>query len=373
MPTYRRHLQRPAESFTDYRARRLERLTATVLRRRIIYLDVNYWIDLLAADAGQPRGPEHAELLELLRKGVGSGQLVCPVSMTTALEVDRQRDQSSRKATCKLIDELSLGIALISFDEIISSEVAHFFLSALVPDGLRPNRENVWTRTGIMLVSDPPPPPFALTPRQERALQKTLFDSLWKLSLEEGLSQGAASEPAPFYLLARQLTEGSRAHADEVRTFDDAYRSELKGLVEGSEPMIREAVDCLRDLLGGPPTAGSLNPGWTILLLNALAQSSAARKALPTLHILASLHALVRWNRTQTFKANDFPDFHHAASALAYCDLFLTERGLVSMLSRGPSKLIESSNCEAAWAPSEALSKVRNLLAGVRAGSQRRV
>src|SRR6266436_4161094 len=53
-----------------------------------------------------------------------------------------------------------------------------------------------------------------------------------------------------------------------------------------------------------------------------------ARRILRTLHIHASLHASVRWNKSRKLKPNDILDFHHAAAALAYCDAFFTERSV---------------------------------------------
>ena len=61
-----------------------------------------------------------------------------------------------------------------------------------------------------------------------------------------------------------------------------------------------------------------------------LAYSAAtARKphrALPLIQILAGLHAFIRWQRQRTFTFKDFFDLRHAAAAIPYCDVFLTEK-----------------------------------------------
>ena len=67
---------------------------------------------------------------------------------------------------------------------------------------------------------------------------------------------------------------------------------------------------------------------------------------LPTLHVIASCHAAVRWNRGRRFKENDLLDFNHAAAALSYCDAFFTERSLQVLVTKGPLTLDKELSCE---------------------------
>lgn len=61
-----------------------------------------------------------------------------------------------------------------------------------------------------------------------------------------------------------------------------------------------------------------------------LAYSAAAapkpQRALPFIRILAGLHAFIRWQRQRAFTFNDIFDLRHAAAAIPYCDVFLTEK-----------------------------------------------
>lgn len=49
---------------------------------------------------------------------------------------------------------------------------------------------------------------------------------------------------------------------------------------------------------------------------------------MPSVSVPARLHALVRLDQNRRYRKGDFEDFHHAASATGYCDLFLTESSL---------------------------------------------
>lgn len=65
-------------------------------------------------------------------------------------------------------------------------------------------------------------------------------------------------------------------------------------------------------------------------------------------HIQASIHASVRWDKRRQVEPNDIFDFNHAADALPYCDAFFTERSLHSTLSAvhvGLDRLYECKIC----------------------------
>ena len=94
---------------------------------------------------------------------------------------------------------------------------------------------------------------------------------------------------------------------------------------------------------------------------NVLARALTSRKfkhVIPTLHVFTCLHASLRWNKGQRFKANDFNDFAHACSALAYCDVFLTERALKSMVTAKHVALDRVYECEVASEVPEAVQVV---------------
>src|SRR5690606_18732532 len=97
---------------------------------------------------------------------------------------------------------------------------------------------------------------------------------------------------------------------------------------------------------------------WTNILLAALKQEK-FKAILPSLHINTCLHASVRWNKEQQLRANDFADFRHACSALAYCNLFLTERRLKAMLTANHLALDRQYDCKVAATIPDALALLR--------------
>jgi len=68
---------------------------------------------------------------------------------------------------------------------------------------------------------------------------------------------------------------------------------------------------------------------------------------------------LLHLNHLPRLRANDFEDFRHACSALAYCDLFLTERRLMAMVTANHLALDRQYDCKVAAAIPDALALLR--------------
>src|SRR5688500_947044 len=99
LPEHRRH---PEISLSQHRLNRIAELAGVVLPRKRIYLDTRYWLFLRDADLGRPQKPIHVELLDLLRTGVQSGRLICPIGDSTFFEILKQADADTRLATARL-------------------------------------------------------------------------------------------------------------------------------------------------------------------------------------------------------------------------------------------------------------------------------
>ena len=87
-----------------------------------------------------------------------------------------------------------------------------------------------------------------------------------------------------------------------------------------------------------------------------------SRDTLRTMHIMASLHASLRWNKGRKFRGNDLFDFNHAAAALAYCDAFFTERSLRTMVTQEHIALDKLYGCHVATEIDEAIAYLRDLV-----------
>lgn len=348
------HLESPEVSLGEHvQCRQLE-LADELDARLAIYLDLKFWIILRDVLMGKQTRPEEMELLQLLRKLVEEKRAFCPISETTFIELLKQQDLATRRATGELIDELGLGVSLISFEERMELEIASFiYKHGGQKDYVSPERL-VWSKLSYVL-GHTHPYQTGFEPAVELAIQKAFFDRMWHVRMSEMLHLiGDSMHPdMNFDALAQSLNAGNIRHADELRSFNQTYAIELAGGLSLVAPIAAEVVARMGEKATGHsmPRQGdewdAYVREWQGFLMAAFKQDS-VKDALPTIHINTCLHAAVRWNKVQRYEGNDFHDFHHAAAALAYCDVFLTERGLKAMVTASHVALDARYSCQVA-------------------------
>lgn len=321
------------------RQRQIE-LAVDLERKKAVYLDMKFWIILRDVVAGRRAGSGEIQLLRLLRERVSKGQVFCPVSDSTFAELLKQTDPITRKATASLIDELSLGVAIIPFELRVNTELAHFIHTLVSPNDLHPLKHLVWSKLSYVL-EDTHPTWTGLDKETEATLQKGFFNHMWTIPMSEMIDRigdATLSDFSSFERLADVLNVQNAEHTSELRSFEQTYLFEIQG---GIDVFAGVGIDIVGKMFekrsGHPGKLSTLERSarereWKNLLLAAFKQNT-TKDALRTLHMLACMHAFVRWNKQQQLKANDFFDFRHATAALGYCDAFFTERSMRAMIS----------------------------------------
>lgn len=348
------------------RNRQIE-LATNLQGRRSIYLDLKFWIGMRDAQAAGRTPHQYSALLASLRKAVANRRAFCPISDSCFLEVFKQSDADTRQRTATLIDELSLGVTIIPFDLRVGTEIAHLLHTATTPEKVYPLDRLVWTKLSYVLGYHGPS--FAKFDEDTgRAMEKALFDHMWAIPLAEMdrlIGDAALATDADHHeRLARTLNQDIAKHASEMKSFKQVYEHELVGVMS---LYAGRAADILCDMAPpslGPRPAKHTDEYKTIerhcldLLVGAM-NSDQGKATLRTLHIETSIHAAVRWNKGQKFKANDFFDLQHAAAAVGYCDAFFTERSLATLLTRRDLSLDKLYDCAVEFSPEAALQYIR--------------
>ncbi|MHB1667746.1 hypothetical protein [Thiomonas sp.] len=279
----------------------------------------------------------------------------------------KQRDVNTRQATAQLIDELSLGVALIPFDARVIMELQNFIYASGGQRNLPRPQHLVWSKLSYVLGwAHPAQTGFDIA--IELALQKAFFDHMWTIiplaEMVATIGDNMPPDGSRFQSLAAQLNTGNAQHADELRSYQQTYSIEIRGVID---LFADEAADIVREIaelaIRKPlPREGD---EWAAYVrewkafLNSAFKKEEVKDALRTLHINTCLHAAVRWNKGRQLEANDFYDFHHAAAALAYCDMFLTERPLKAMLTAKNIALDKRYSCEVAAGIPDILDMLR--------------
>ena len=123
------HIESPDISLNEHMRRRHYELADALKTRRAYYLDTKYWIIIRDVVAGIRSSDPEIALLNVLRSQVAAGEAFCPISESTFAELFKQRDPVTRKATAELIDELSLDVSLIPFEERVKVELQAYIYS----------------------------------------------------------------------------------------------------------------------------------------------------------------------------------------------------------------------------------------------------
>jgi hypothetical protein len=348
------------------RARQVE-LAKSLRRRGAIYLDIKFWIILRDVVMGLRTAPAEQELLSLLREGVAEGSIFCPISDTTFSELLKKADVESRRLAAALIDELSIGVTLIPYHMRAGTEIAHLLHSARNPNDVHPLEDLVWSKLSyVMGFLHPHGTPF--DPATELAMQKDFFDHMWNMGMCQ-MIDAIGDHPLPvqpFDVLARQINELNAQHMEELRTFSQAYDCEMHGMLDIFINVAADVVEQMVISKYGPraplaPDQRKEEERQLHNLLFASLKKERTKKALPTLDILATLNASIRWNKKQQLKPNDFLDFQHATAALGYCDAFFTERSLRGQITASHVRLDEKYGCKVIATPEDAVAYLRDL------------
>jgi len=362
LPNFDEHRQNPHVSLAKHVHLRHFELTQSLSDRRAIYLDTKFWLILRDTVLGTRVSEESRALLALLRQMVACGKGFCPISETTFIELLKQRDPRTLLATTQLIDELSLGLTLIPFEQRVAMELScliHRFHPEPVPAS--PPR-TPWTKLSFVL-GLVHPTKTGFDQSTELVLQKSFFDHMWDWSLAEMISVlGVASPPQwpSFDSLADRLNLGITQHASELRSYQHTYKLEAVGAADVFAETAADIAHAFAEHATGQPQPKE-GQAWTEqvrLWRNVIAKTlmhATERRSLPTLHVNTCMHTSLRWQKLEKFEANDFPDFHHAAAALVYCQAFLTERGLKARVTTKNTSLDKVYACAVAASVPEAI------------------
>jgi len=145
------HRANPEISLERHVKSRVVELGRRLDKRTAIYLDTKFWIMLRGCAAGRNNDSAAQELLQRLRKLVQDDKAFCPISESTFCEFLKQDDANTRLETAQIVDEFSLGVALLEHRTRQDTEISHFVHSNLGSGDLHPLHHLVWSKVAYVL------------------------------------------------------------------------------------------------------------------------------------------------------------------------------------------------------------------------------
>lgn len=182
------HRRHPEISIDQHVKEKALELTESIHGVEKIYLDTRFWV--LLRDAYMERSTVRAadELLGEIRAAVAGKKALCPISESVFLELMKQQDLITRRATASLIDEFSHGVTLVPYEQRVAQELVGI-IALPRPDGpeYHEPKELVWSKLSYVL-GLVHPSKTAFDAEDELVIQKAFFDHMWKIPLVEVIS-----------------------------------------------------------------------------------------------------------------------------------------------------------------------------------------
>lgn len=337
--TIARHLTEPHISRDAHARHRIIELGESLIDRRAVYLDTRFWIHLRDAALGRADRSEYFELLEVLKTGVSAGRLFCPANWASLVELLKQSHPASRQATAALVDELGQGVALCDEPQRIATELSYALHRHGQQGDLHPLAHLVWVRVPYVFgISHPVP--TQLDADLGLALSKSFFDHLWEKSAAEVIARIPGRLPADdMTKTAARLSRGIAEHVDQVHSFRDTYLNEVAGVLDLHTDTCADVMEWMYERAKGqraePSPEGREDTRRKLYsLLVSAAEAGKGARVFPTLHAYAKCHAAIRWDKKRGLDSNTLFDLHHGVAAVVYCDAFLTDGGMRTLMTQ---------------------------------------
>ena len=339
------------------------------MARNRIYLDQRYWNFCRDAASGHPQKPEHVEILQALYDLVDQRIALCPVFYSVFAETMKLRHES-RLVVARLIDRLSLGVAVQEPRNLALKELSHFTWTRLLGDTTSAPMAHYVFLPVAHLVGEQHPVNTGFKPEDELVLQKGFYEFMSTVTMEEVMQLLRDREPVredDSEFQSRQNVAAAR-NRHRFRTFKEAFAIELDGVADIWEGETRAFVSELFErghriaVEVSPSSAVEMTRNLIAIVFGGLKLGRITTE-LPSIHIPTGIHAAIR-HRRQKYVKGDLHDFAHATTALGYCDAFLTETRLANLLTQRPLQYDQIYQCRVMSEEREVLAYLRELQAG---------
>lgn len=316
---------------------------------RLVYLDLNQWIMLSKAMAEHRDGERHRGALEACLGAATAGSAVFPLSDSTYGEVAKIGSRRQRRDLREVMEELSGFYVVMSRPDIAAHEVERLLDDELGPSPSPVNRMAYLDRgvarafglVGGFKVYDGKGTDVTDDARDSFPGGPDAFDAAFaeaQLQLERGVLEGPSSLEEEAQLRANGWRPGGSVGVDERRLEQETAQV----LVFDSNQYLRRqrlrSVITLRELvieMNGALSRGLADRG---AVLDDLGSTVEERQemfdSLPSLDVAVTIKASYHRNPNHPWKVNDIYDIDAMGSTVPYCDYVVTDRAVVSHVTR---------------------------------------
>jgi hypothetical protein len=323
-----------------YSRRKVDELATTLASKRLIYLDINHWINLrhvwLQSSLARP---VYEEIVKRLNSLAEQEVVICPLSSPIFEELMKQTDSLSRAATANLMEVFSRGICVRAFKDAFCEQWRNYSAGQLRSGN---NSYGSMTKIGFWVPTTVLKRIFC-TPEIENIWENVCVDLRWNVTLDDyqrlaGLGDAGRQEEPSFLAKWRGLPD---AHRSLKRSFPELVKACRGDVVEEYSKELR-----------GP---GDKNGTHSSLQSSKLILETEAYGRLPCCEIAAGMCAAQVF-RGSRIRENDVYDFLHASAGIPSCEAYFCDGPMERLLRRKPLELDTHFDAKIRSRPEELLS-----------------
>ncbi len=310
---------------------------------KMVYLDLNHWIELAKALSGHDKGRKNLDTLTTLEKTVADQAVAFPLSFTTLLEISKIRNRRQRRHLREVIELLSRYYVVTSL-WIVECHEVEAMLDDTVGVNPKPIGYNDYLDWGVLRAVGTN---GRLRIRDEsgedvtREFRQSLPPERAKL-LDERIANA-------YVEMNRQFIESAGPHSGEQTnqsTFrlvegNALFEEELAGLLNQNPRWRRGRI---RDVVAARHVAHEINE----ILFNGLAERRVpfdrlapdiegvrgVCDSMPSFDVTVTLKTEYHRNPNHSWTPNDVCDIQALASTLPYCDMVVTDKAVATVAAR---------------------------------------
>jgi hypothetical protein len=318
-------------------------------RRRLLFLDQSYWLDLVDAPTS-----DWIELREALNAEVEGGRLLVPVTSWNLMEAAKLRNEQQLTSLSEIMNTLSRNVVFVDSGVRLRREISYFIRNhragVTVAQRRRRHALSVWPAMSgeLSLESHPSEEGRAIA----EAIAPEVFEEMTRQGIRlveptmggypEWLKEGDVKYEEGMARIPRGLPPGAHAFRDQVE--EEAAFLLLNSGFSASELEHEIGSELMASFIATYPTDATKRDAYLV--------------ACPTLYASAHIHAAYR-QHGGPYRASDFFDISNLVLAVPYADL-VTFDAHATHIARNRLKLDERFGCQFLTGPGSILAAIRD-------------
>ena len=318
---------------------------------RLIYLDLNHWIELAKALSGHRDGTKHRPVLDACISAVEDGKAIFPLSVYIYAEISKIANHRQRRDLRKVIELVCRHMVVTPLTVVVAHEVEALLDKVLGPRPLPLNSTNyldwgverAFGKVGGLRIESPDG--YDITeqlrrafPRGRAAFDRVLLDAQLELNRRAIEGPTLREEPGLRDLgwdpeaIVRVYEQKASDELAQVRRFD----SHPNWRVGRTRDAItaREAIIEIGDIFNeGFEHRGGIGAADKFFSVER-DELSARYDSMPSFNVSVTLKTSLHRDPNHKWTNNDFYDIGALALTIPYCDVVLTDRSMLSHVAR---------------------------------------